>query len=121
MGKEGRKDGVSLSGYVDGLSGRQEPQDTHSTKVYGAPNIPPSTNLGTRVTNKDETCLHRRTPQTGRRWSDILVPLPCGNTTEGPLPSALVRDGAGKNNLRVKVVGQVEAFQADKQLGDLGG
>lgn len=85
------------------------------------PTFPPGTDLGTQITNKDETCLHRRTAQTGRRLSDILVLQQCGNTTEGPLPSALVRDGAGKNNLRVKVVGQVEAFQADKQLGELGG
>lgn len=43
-----------------------------------------------------------------------MVLLQCGNTTQGPLPSsALVRDGAGKSNLRVKGVGQVEAFQAN--------
>ena len=66
--------------------------------------------------------MHRRTPQKGSRLSDILVLLQYGNITEGPLPSsALARDGAGKSNLRVKVVGQVEAFQADKQLAELGG
>ena len=36
--------------------GDKSHKDIHSTKVYGAPNIPPSSNLGTRVTKMKHVC-----------------------------------------------------------------